>query len=86
VVSLFAEETGDARDKFSHCLWHTRVTGSPVLSGCAAWLECMIIDRWGVGDHQALLVHPVAGGSAGFPDVATVQSSPHLTPGHPAEP
>ncbi len=86
VASLFAEETGDAVDKFSRCLWHTGVTGSPVLSECAAWLECMIVDRWGVGDHQALLVRPVAGGSGEFEDVLTVQSSPRLQAGHPAEP
>lgn len=86
LVSLFAEETGDAVNKFRRCLWHTGVTGSPVLSGCAAWLECVVVDRWGVGDHQALLVRPVAGGSGEFPDVVTVQSSPDLQPGHPVGP
>lgn len=86
LVSLFAEETGDVVNKFSRCLWHTGVTGSPVLSRCTAWLECTVIDRWGVGDHQALLVRPVAGGSGEFQDVVTLRSSPDLQPGHPVEP
>jgi flavin reductase (DIM6/NTAB) family NADH-FMN oxidoreductase RutF len=86
VVSLFAEETGDSVDKFSQCLWHTGVTGSPVLSECAAWLECMIVDRWSVGDHQALLVRPVAGGPGEAQHVVTVRNAPELQPGHPAGP
>lgn len=86
LASLFAEETGDTVDKFSRCLWHTGVTGSPVLSGCTSWLECLVIDRWSVGDHQALLVRPVTGGSGTSQDVLTARDSPDLQPGHPIEP
>jgi flavin reductase (DIM6/NTAB) family NADH-FMN oxidoreductase RutF len=86
VASLFAEESGDVVDKFSRCEWHAGVTGSPVLSECAAWLECKILYRWSVGDHQALLVYPVAGGSGVHQDVMTFRDSPDLEPAHPAEP
>lgn len=86
LASLFGEETGDTIDKFSRCHWGAGVTGSPVLSGCAAWIEGAIIDRWSVGDHQALLVRPVAGGSDNqHADVLTYQSSPDFRPGHPTE-
>jgi len=87
LASLFAEQTGDTVDKFSRCVWHIGVTGSPVLSDCAAWIEGMVIDRWSVGDHRALLVRPVAGGSGNHrADVLTFQHSPDFRPGHPAEP
>jgi flavin reductase (DIM6/NTAB) family NADH-FMN oxidoreductase RutF len=85
IASLFAEETGDTLDKFSRCEWRTGVTGSPVLSECVAWLECMVIDRWSVGDHQALLVRPVAGDSGAHKDVLTLRTSPDLQPAHPIE-
>jgi flavin reductase (DIM6/NTAB) family NADH-FMN oxidoreductase RutF len=84
VLSLFAEETGDTVDKFSRCDWHAGVTGSPVLAECIAWIEARIIDRWDVGDHQALLVQPVTGGSEEIGDVATIRNTPRLHPGHPA--
>jgi flavin reductase (DIM6/NTAB) family NADH-FMN oxidoreductase RutF len=85
LAGLFAETSGDTVDKFSHCRWHPGVTGAPVLSECAAWLEGMVIQRWSVGDHQALLVRPVAGGTGGHRDVLTIQAAPHFRPGHPAE-
>jgi len=85
LASLFAEETGDTVDKFSRCRWRSGVTGSPVLAECVAWLEGMVIDRWSVGDHQALLVRPVAGGSGTHQDPLTFQNSPRLQPGHPAD-
>lgn len=86
LAALFAEETGDAVDKFSRCEWHPGLTGSPVLAGCPAWLEAVITDRWSVGDHQALLVRPVAGGSGGDGEVLTLRHSPQFHPGHPVGP
>lgn len=85
LASLFAETSGDSVDKFSRCAWHTGVTGVPVLSECTAWLEGAIIRRWSVGDHQALLIRPVAGGPGGHQDVLTIQGAPEFRPGHPAE-
>ncbi len=86
LASLFAEETGDTVDKFSKCRWRPGVTGSPVLSECAAWLEALIVSRTSVGDHQALLVRPVAGGAGTHPSgVLTIQGAPEFEPGHPAD-
>jgi flavin reductase (DIM6/NTAB) family NADH-FMN oxidoreductase RutF len=85
LAGLFAETSGDTVDKFSHCRWHPGVTGAPVLFECAAWLEGIVVQRWSVGDHQALLVRPVAGGTGGHRDVLTIQTAPHFRPGHPAD-
>jgi flavin reductase (DIM6/NTAB) family NADH-FMN oxidoreductase RutF len=84
LASLFAETSGDTVDKFSRCAWHPGVTGSPVLDECVAWLEASIIRRWSVGDHQALLVRPVAGGPGTPGDVLTVRTAPEFRPGHPS--
>jgi flavin reductase (DIM6/NTAB) family NADH-FMN oxidoreductase RutF len=85
LASLFAEESGDTVDKFSQCAWHYGITGSPVLSECAAWLETVIISRTSVGDHEALLVRPVAGGPGTYQSVLTIQGAPKFRPGHPAD-
>jgi len=84
LASLFAETSGDDMDKFAHCRWLPGTTGAPVLTDCAAWLEGMIIQRWSVGDHQALLVRPVAGGAGVHREVLTIRHSPDFRPGHPS--
>ncbi len=84
LAALFAETSGDSVDKFSRCQWQSGVTGAPILSDCTAWLEGRIIQRWSVGDHQALLVRPLTGGSGNHHDVLTVQTAPDFRPGHPA--
>jgi flavin reductase (DIM6/NTAB) family NADH-FMN oxidoreductase RutF len=85
LASLFAEESGDTVDKFAKCAWHLGVTGSPVLSECAAWLETVILSRASVGDHEALLVRPVAGGPGTSQSLLTIQGAPKFEPGHPAD-
>ncbi len=84
LATLFAEASGDDVDKFSLCRWHPGTTGAPVLADCVAWLEGMVVGRWSVGDHQALLVRPVTGGAGVGRDVLTMQHSPDFRPGHPA--
>ncbi len=85
LASLFAEQSGDTVDKFGKCTWHLGITGSPVLSECAAWLEALIVSRSSVGDHEALLVRPVAGGPGPHQSVLTFQGAPKFRPGHPAD-
>jgi flavin reductase (DIM6/NTAB) family NADH-FMN oxidoreductase RutF len=84
VASLFAEESGDTVDKFAQCDWRSGITGAPVLSECATWWEGTVVDRWSVGDHEALLVRPVTGGAGTGRGLLTVQNAPDFRPGHPA--
>ncbi len=83
LASLFAEFTGDTYDKFEHCGWHRGSTGAPVLDECAAWLEGTVLDRFGVGDHEAVLMSPTGGGPGGHDGLLTLRSAPTLHPGHP---
>ncbi len=84
VASLFGEATGDDIDKFAAVRWRSGQTGAPLLSECAAWIEGRIEDRMDLGDHQGLLVTPVAGGAGPCRGRLTYQSAPPLEPGHPA--
>jgi flavin reductase (DIM6/NTAB) family NADH-FMN oxidoreductase RutF len=84
LASLFGECTGDNFTKFEHCHWSPGTTGAPVLSDCAAWIECLILERFGVGDHQALLTRPLAGDRGQCQGVLTSHTLPPLEPGHPA--
>ncbi len=86
LASLFGEETSDTFPKFEHCDWREGVTGTPVLTHCAAWLEGLIMDRFDVGDHQALLVRPLSGGDGDRPGLLTLRQAPDLHAGHPARP
>ena len=84
LASLFGEQTGDTIDKFQHCQWHTASTGAPILDECAAWLEGSIIDRLGVGDHEAFVITVVGGGDGTNDGLLTLKHSPNFAPGHPA--
>ena len=48
VSSLFA---GRDPDKFAGVAWDTRATGSPVIEGCLAWIDCTIETTHEAGDH-----------------------------------
>lgn len=84
-ASLFGEATGDEVDKFANCRWSAGSTGAPLLAECAAWIEGPILTRLDAGDHQALLVSPVAGGAGPCPGVLTFQHARGLEPGHPSD-
>jgi flavin reductase (DIM6/NTAB) family NADH-FMN oxidoreductase RutF len=84
LASLFGERTGDTVAKFEYCSWRPGITAVPVLEDCAAWAEGLILDRFDVGDHQAVLIRPLTGGDGPAAGVMTYQSAPSFTPGHPA--
>jgi flavin reductase (DIM6/NTAB) family NADH-FMN oxidoreductase RutF len=84
LAELFGERTEDTFPKFEHCEWHPGVTGAPLLDDCAAWIEGLVVDRFDTGDHVALLLRPLAGGSGPRPGALTVRTAPSLHPGHPA--
>jgi flavin reductase (DIM6/NTAB) family NADH-FMN oxidoreductase RutF len=83
VASLFGEETGDAVDKFESVKWTTGVTGVPILSECAAWVEGRVIDRMSGGDHEALLIDVVAGGAGAHPGRFMLSDARGFEAGHP---
>lgn len=62
-VNILAEEqrevsgifAGKATDKFSHVSWRRGVTGSPLIDGSLAWVDCRVYERVEAGDHLILI-------------------------------
>ena len=52
VCGVFA---GKADDKFAGIEWSTRVTGSPVLGGSIAWIDCELHAIHDGGDHDIVV-------------------------------
>ncbi len=42
-------------DKFANVAWTTEVTGSPVIEGVLAWIDCTITDVLEGGDHHIVI-------------------------------
>jgi flavin-dependent trigonelline monooxygenase, reductase component len=42
-------------DKFADIAWVSGTTGSPILPGSMAWLDCQLHDRLEAGDHLILI-------------------------------
>jgi flavin reductase (DIM6/NTAB) family NADH-FMN oxidoreductase RutF len=85
VARLFGAQTGDLSDKFAQCDWNPGPDGLPILAGCAAWMSGRVIRRFSVGDHEAFLLPPTAGGVGSGSGVLTSGELPDFTAGHPAE-
>jgi flavin reductase (DIM6/NTAB) family NADH-FMN oxidoreductase RutF len=85
MASLFGEATGDEIDKFADLKWCTGPGGAPIVARCAAWFVGTIGARIDVGDHQALLVTPTAGGCGPGHGLLTLKTSGPLEPGHPVD-
>lgn len=47
----FGLKTGRKTDKFEGVDYVTKATGSPVLPGCVAWLDCRVYGAHEAGDH-----------------------------------
>lgn len=52
VSGIFA---GKTPDKFSYVSWHFGHTGSPVIDGSLAWIDCRVHKRVEAGDHLILI-------------------------------
>jgi flavin reductase (DIM6/NTAB) family NADH-FMN oxidoreductase RutF len=82
LASLFGEQTGDRGDKLREVAWHRGRLGTPILDGCAAWLEGLVADQLPLGDHTGFVLEAV---DAGVVDRATplrLSEIGELTAGH----
>ena len=84
-ASLFGELSGDEVDKFAGTAWHPGPGGVPILDDCAAWMAVGILDRFDVGDHEALYTSPIDAGPGRAAGLLTLGSAPSLEAGHPAD-
>jgi len=42
-------------DRFANVDWQKKMTGSPIINGCAAWLDCEMYEKIIAGDHVILI-------------------------------
>jgi flavin reductase (DIM6/NTAB) family NADH-FMN oxidoreductase RutF len=52
---LCRDVSAKAPDVFDRNPWRGAPSGSPVLAGVAAWIDCDIADVWTLGDHYFVL-------------------------------
>jgi len=58
----FGLKTGRKTDKFEGIDFETKVTGSPVLKECIAWLDCRVASFHDAGDHTIFIGDVLDGG------------------------
>lgn len=58
----FGLKTGRKTDKFAGVDYDTKVTGSPILKDCIAWLDCKVVGAHDAGDHTLFVGEILDGG------------------------
>ena len=56
-----------ADDKFADIAWHTEATGSPVIDGSLAWIDCELLAVHDGGDHDIVVGRVAALDTADHP-------------------
>lgn len=81
LAELFGGQTGDEVDKFAATGWHDGPGGVPILDACPSWMVGRRIARVDAGDHDAVLLEPVAAVHAEG-EVLSFQRAKAIEPGH----
>lgn len=55
-------KSGRKTDKFAGIEYDTKVTGSPILRGCVAWMDCRVISSHDAGDHTLFIARVLDAG------------------------
>jgi flavin reductase (DIM6/NTAB) family NADH-FMN oxidoreductase RutF len=82
VVELFGGETGDEVDKFERCEWHEGPGGVPVLDALPNRFVGRIVERVDAGDHDAMILEPVAAERPEPEAELTFHRAKRIEPGH----
>src|SRR3954464_10739812 len=61
IAELFGSETGDEIDKFERWDWHEGPGGVPIVEDLPNWFVGRIVGRLDGGDHDAMILEPLAG-------------------------
>jgi flavin reductase (DIM6/NTAB) family NADH-FMN oxidoreductase RutF len=82
LAELFGGETGDEVDKFERCEWHEGPGGVPVLDALPNRFVGRILERLDAGDHDALVLEPVAAERPEPEAELTFHRAKRIEPGH----
>ena len=82
LAELFGGETGDEVDKFARCEWHEGPGGVPVLDRLPNRFVGRVLERVDAGDHQAVILEPVAAERPEPEEELTFHRARRIEPGH----
>ena len=82
LAELFGSETGDEVDKFERCAWREGPAGVPIVEGLPNWFVGRIVDRLDAGDHDAMILEPVAAQRDTGEEEMTFHRAKRIEPGH----
>jgi flavin reductase (DIM6/NTAB) family NADH-FMN oxidoreductase RutF len=82
LAELFGGQTGDEVDKFERCEWHEGPGGVPMLDELPNRFVGRIVDRVDAGDHDALILDPVAAERPEPERELTFHRAKRIEPGH----
>jgi flavin reductase (DIM6/NTAB) family NADH-FMN oxidoreductase RutF len=82
LAELFGSETGDEIDKFARCAWHEGPEGLPILDDLPNWFAGRIRHRLVDGDHDALVLEPLAAERQAEEEELTFHRAKRIEPGH----
>ena len=82
IAELFGSETGDEVDKFARCAWHEGPAGLPILDDLPNWFAGHIRERVPAGDHDALILEPIAAEREAEEQELTFHRAKRIEPGH----
>ncbi len=84
IAELFGSETGDEVDKFARCAWHEGPEGLPILDDVPNWFAGRIRERVRAGDHDAMILDPIAAEREAEERELTFHRAKRIEPGHAA--
>ena len=82
LAELFGGETGDEVDKFERCEWHEGPAGVPLLDALPNRFVGRILERLDAGDHDAVILEPVAAERPEPEQELTFHRARRIEPGH----
>ena len=82
LAELFGSETGDDVDKFARCGWREGPAGVPIVDGLPNWFVGRIVGRVDGGDHDAMILEPIAGERQAEEQELTFHRAKRIEPGH----
>lgn len=84
IAALFGGETGDDQDKFARCEWDAGPAGVPLVRVAGGFFVGRVLQGSDVGDHEALLIEPIAGDVGDLDRQLGFQAVKDIEPGHEA--
>jgi flavin reductase (DIM6/NTAB) family NADH-FMN oxidoreductase RutF len=84
LAELFGGETGDEVDKFERVEWQPGPGGTPLLEACPNRFVGRVLERLDAGDHDAILLEPVAAERGTDAAEFSFHRAARIEPGHEA--